>query len=268
MGLNMVVCVKNVPSTLSVDVDSATGQPKTAGLMFAMNPFDEYAVEEAVRIKERIPGSTVTALALGPDSDLAVLREAISRGCDAAVLLGGPELLDGDSFTTSRALAAAISKLAAQKPVHLALFGKSTNDGNAGAVGCEVAAWLDWPGVLSVKKIESVDESAALLWRMMEDGIDKVKVGLPAAVSTVKEINEPRIPSLKGKMAAKKAVIPKWSAADLGLKPEEAGSQGARARMARCTPPPARSAGTRIAGATAAQTAEKLVDTLIARKLI
>ncbi|HAM35165.1 MAG TPA: electron transfer flavoprotein subunit beta [Elusimicrobia bacterium] len=268
MPLHIVVCVKHTPSTIAVDVDSATGQPRTAGLVFAMNPFDEYAVEEAVRIKERNPGSTITALSLGPDADQAVLRDAISRGCDAAFLITGPEVLGSDSYATSRALAAAIRKISEQKPVHLALFGKNTNDGNSGVVGGMVAAWLDWPGVLSVKKIQAIDESAATLWRMMEDGIDVVKVGLPAAVGTVKEINEPRIPSLKGKMAAKKAVIAKWTAADIGLKPEEAGAAGSPSRLARSAPPPPRPAGLRIAGATASEKAEKLVTTLIERKLI
>ena len=268
MALNIVVCVKNTPSTLTVDMDPGTGQPKTSGVIFAMNPFDEYAVEEAVRIKEKHPGTTVTALTLGPEADLAVLREAISRGCDAAVLLSGPEFLGGDSFTTSRALAAAIRKLSEQKPVHLALFGKNTNDANTGVVGGQVAAWLDWPGVLSVKKIESVDETAAVLWRMMEDGMDQVKVGLPAAVGTVKEINEPRVPSLRGKMAAKKTVIPKWTAADLGLSADCVGAQGARARIPRYTPPPARGSGMRISEASPAKAAEKLVATLVERKLI
>jgi len=268
MALNIVVCVKNTPSTLAVPVDSATGLPKTAGLVFAMNPFDEYAVEEAVRIKERTPGTTVTALALGPETDHAVLRDAISRGCDAGVLLSGPELQGGDSFAVSRALAAAIRRLSGQKPVHLVLFGKNTNDDNSGTVGGQVAAWLDWPGALSVKKIESIDESSAVLWRMMEDGVDKVKVKLPAAVGTVKEINEPRVASLKGKMAAKKASIPTWTAADLGLNADCVGVQGARVKVARSAAPPPRPAGTRIAGATAAQTAEKLVATLIERKLI
>ena len=268
MGLNIVVCVKNTPSTLNVSVDPATGQTKTAGLVFAMNPFDEFAVEEAVRIKERTPGSMVTALALGPETDHSVLREAISRGCDAGVLLSGPQLQGGDSFTTSRALAAAVRKLAAAKPVHLLLFGKNTNDDNSGTVGAQTAAWLDWPGALSIKKIESIDESSAVLWRMMEDGVEKIKVKLPAAVGTVKEINEPRVPSLKGKMAAKKAAITTWTAADLALKPEEAGAQGARVRVARSSPPPARPAGMRISGATPAQTAEKLVTILVERKLI
>ena len=267
MALNIVVCVKNTPSSLSVELDPS-GQPKTAGVLYAINPFDEYAVEEAVRIKEKNPGSTVTALALGPDADQSVLRETISRGCDAGVLVTGAEIAGGDTLATSRVLAAAIRKLAAAQPIHLVLFGKSTNDSGAGSVGGQVAAWLDWPGVLSVKKIESIDDQAALLWRMMEDGIDKVKVGLPAAVCTVKEINEPRIPSLKGKMAAKKAVFTKWTASDLGLKPEEAGAPGSGARVARYTAPAKRGTGLRIAGGSAAQSAAQLVDTLIERKLI
>jgi len=268
MALNIVVCVKNTPSTLAVPVDAATGLPKTAGLVFAINPLDEYAVEEAVRIKERTPGATVTALALGPESDHVVLREAISRGCDAGVLLCGPELQGGDSFAVSRALAAAVKKLSGQKPVSLVLFGKNTNDDNSGAVGGQVAAWLDWPAVLSVKKIESLNESAAVLWRMMEDGVDKVKVRLPAAVGTVKEINEPRMPSLKGKLAAKKASITTWTAADLALNADCVGVQGARVKLARSAAPPPRPAGARIAGATPAQTAEKLVAALIEKKLL
>lgn len=268
MPLNIIVCIKNTPSTLYVDVDPATGQVKTSGLALAMNPFDEYAVEEAVRVKERAPGSTVTAISLGPDSDQTVLREALSRGCDAAMLLEGPELLGGDCFAVSRALAAAIRKLSAEKPVHLVLFGKNTNDGNSGVVGSQVAAWLDWPGVLSVKKIAAIDERSATLWRMMEDGVDVVKVGLPAAVSTVKEINEPRLPSLKGKMAAKKAVITKWTAADLGLQPEQAGAAGSRARITRSSAPPPRPAGLRIDGASPAEKAEKLVSALFERKII
>jgi electron transfer flavoprotein beta subunit len=267
MGLNIVVCVKNVPSTLTIDIDSE-GRPKTAGIVCAMNAFDEYAVEEAVRIKERVPGTTVTALTLGPESDQPVLRDAISRGCDTAIHICGPEFEGSDVFATSRALASAICKLSQEKPIHLALFGKNSNDGNSGAVGGMVASWLDWPSVLSVKKVESIDEKSATVWRMMEDGIDVVQVGLPAAIGTVKEINEPRIPSLKGKMAAKKAVIAKWTAADIGLKPEDVGAVGSKTWLARCSQPPARGAGVRVEGTSPAEQAAKLVDLLIERKLI
>lgn len=268
MGLNIIVCVKNTPASVNVSVDSATGKVKREGLPLAINPFDEFAVEEAVRLKERVPGSTATALTLGPDSSEAVLREAISRGCDAGVLVTGPEFEGGDSYATSRALAAAIKKMSGEKPVNLVLFGKNTNDGNSGVVGSQVAAWLDWPGVSSVKKIDAISDTDATVWRMMEDGIDVLKVALPAALSTVKEINEPRLPSLKGKMSAKKAVLPRWGAAELALESTSVGAAGAASEPKRSTLPPARPAGMRVEGASAAEKAAKLVDILIERKLI
>ncbi|MBI4376659.1 MAG: electron transfer flavoprotein subunit beta/FixA family protein, partial [Elusimicrobia bacterium] len=248
--------------------DPATGKIKSAGLVYAMNPFDEFAVEEAVRLKERVPGSTATALTAGPDSSEAVLREAIARGCDSGILVCAPELEGGNPYATSLALSSALRKAHAEKPVHLALFGKNTNDGNSGLVGSEVAAWLDWPGVTSVKKIDTIDEKTAVVWRMMEDGVDVLRVSLPATLSTVKEINEPRLPSLKGKMASKKAVIPKWSLSDLGLKADQVSQALATTSTTRFNPPPPRPAGLRIEGGTAAEKAKKLVDVLIERKLI
>jgi len=268
MGIHIVVCVKYTPTTVNVPVDPATGQVKTAGLLHAMNPFDEYAVEEAVRLKERLPGSTATALSLGPESSEAVVRDAISRGCDAGILVTGSEFEGSNSYATSFVLAAAIRKLNVEKPVQLVLFGKNTNDGNSGMVGAQVAAWLDWPGLISVKKIETIDEKSATVWRMMEDGVDVLKLSLPAALTTVKEINEPRLPSLKGKMAAKKAPVQRWGAGDLGLKPEEVGPSLATTVVARMSPPPPRPAGLRIEGSTAAEKAKKLVDILFERKLI
>ncbi len=267
MSLNIVVCVKNTPTTTNVSVDPATGKIKSSGLVYAMNPFDEYAVEEAVRLKERIPGSTATALTVGPDSSESVVRDAISRGIDAGVIVSGPEFDGDNAYSASFALAAAIKKLNAEKPVTIVLFGKNTNDGNSGMVGAETAAWLDWPGVVSVKKIDSIDDKIAVVWRMMEDGTDVLKVTLPACLSTTKEINEPRLPSLKGKMAAKKAAVPKWTASDLGLNAAQL-SELAPSLVAKCSTPPARPAGMKVEGASAAEKAKKLVDILIERKLI
>ena len=268
MALNIVVCVKSTPMALNVPVDSATAKVKTDGLAYAMNALDEYAVEEAVRLKERLPGSTVTALCLGPASAESVLRDAVSRGCDASALVTGPEVEGGDSYATSFALAAAIKKLDAQKPVQLVLFGKNTNDGCSGVVGPEVAAWLGWPAVSSVKKLASIDEKTAVVWRMMEDGVDVLKISLPACLSTTKELNEPRLASLKGKMASRKAAVPRWGASELGLAPGEAGSALAPTAVLRCEPPPPRPAGMRVEGANSAEKAKKLVDILFERKLI
>ncbi len=268
MGLHIVVCVKSTPSSVNLPVDAATGQPKTAGVPAIMNPYDEYAVEEAVRLKERVAGSTATVVTVGAESAAEVLREAVARGCDGGVLVAGPEFEGGDSYATSLALSAAIKKLHSEKPVHLVLFGKNTSDAGAGVVGSQTAAWLDWASASAVKKIETVDESSARVLRTMEDGVDAVDLTLPACVSTVKEINEPRLPSLKGKMAAKKAVFPKWTAAELGLQAGQVGKAGAAAVTVKAATPPARPAGVTVEGASASEKAQKLVDILIERKLI
>ncbi|MBI3287924.1 MAG: electron transfer flavoprotein subunit beta/FixA family protein [Elusimicrobia bacterium] len=267
MGLHIVVCVKSTPSSVNIGVD-ASGQPKTAGVPGALNPFDEFAIEESVRLKERVPGSTATALTLGPDSAAEVLREAVARGVDGGVIVSGAEFDGGDPFATSLALSAAIKKLHAEKPVHLVIFGKNTSDVGAGVVGTQTAAWLDWPGASAIKKIDAIDESSATVQRMMEDGVDVLKLALPACLSTVKEINEPRLPSLKGKMASKKAVFPRWTAADLGLQPGQVGAAGAGTAVIKASLPPSRPAGLKVEGASAAEKAAKLVDILVERKLI
>jgi electron transfer flavoprotein beta subunit len=268
MALHIVVCVKSIPTSVNVPVDPATGQPKTAGLPTAINPYDEYAVEEAVRLKERVPGSTATVITVGGDAAAEVLREAIARGCDAGVLVGGAEFEGGDSFATSLALSAAIKKLSASKPVNLVLFGKNTSDVGAGVVGVQTAAWLDWASATAVKKLDAVDDASVTVHRAMEDGTDVLKLALPACLATVKELNEPRLPSLKGKMASKKAVIPKWTAADLGLQAAQVGAAGAASVVAKASVPPARPAGVKVEGASSAEKAKKLVDILIERKLI
>ncbi|MDE2236372.1 MAG: electron transfer flavoprotein subunit beta/FixA family protein [Elusimicrobia bacterium] len=266
MPLNIVVCVKSTPNTVNVGLD-AGGKLKLAGIQQALNPYDEFAIEEGVRLKEKNPGSTVTALSVGPAASEGALRDAIARGCDGGVLVTGPEFESGGGFAASYALSLALKKLHAAKPVHVVLFGKNTNDGGRGVVGGETAAWLGWPGLLSIKKIDSIDEKSAVVWRMMEDGVDVLKVALPACLSTVKEINEPRLPSLKGKMASKKAAIPQWKAAELGFKAEEAGDLSPVGTTSFSHPPP-RPGGLKIEGATPEEKAKKLVDALVERKLL
>jgi electron transfer flavoprotein beta subunit len=148
------------------------------------------------------------------------------------------------------------------------IFGKNTSDAGAGVVGTQTAAWLDWASVSAVKKLEAVDDKSVTVLRMMEDGVDTVKLQLPACISTIKEIGEPRLPSLKGKMASKKAVFPKWTAADLGLQAGQVGAAGAGSSVVKASLPPARPAGLKVEGATAAEKAAKLVDILVDRKLI
>ncbi len=266
MALNIIVCVKNTPATTALAVDPSTGKAKLDGIQFALNPFDEYAVEEAVRIKERFPGAKTTALALGPERAEGAVREAIARGVDAgavAVLPGWEE----SPYAAAIGLAKAILKLHAESPVHLVLFGKSTNDVASGLVGALVAARLDWPAVISVKKIDAVDEKEATVHRMMEDGVDLVKTPLPAVIGTVKEINDPRLPSLKGKMAAKKAELKIYRDADLGVGAEADAALKA-VSLAKLSPFPPRPAGVRVDGVSPQDKAQKLVAILAERRVI
>ena len=265
MGLRIVVCVKSTPKSTNVSVDAATGQPKIAGALLELNPYDEFAVEESVRLKEKFPDCTITALTIGADD---ALREAVARGVDDGMQISGAEFEGGDGYATSLALSAAIKKLHADKPVSLVLFGKNTSDVGAGVCGAQTAAWLDWPSATAVMKIDAIDEKSATVSRSMEDGTDQVKLTLPACVSTVKELNTPRLPSLKGKMAAKKATFPKWGAAELGLAPAQVGAAGAATAVVKAATPAPRAAGVKVEGATSAEKAHKLVDILIERKLL
>src|SRR5262249_37171097 len=138
---------------------------------------------------------------------------ALALGCDAGFLLVDPTFEHSDPIATAYILSLGVKKL---PKVDLVLCSKQTNDGESGSVGAALGAWLDWPASSFVKKFVEIDSAKAKVERTMEAGVDPLELPLPAVVSVVKEINEPRLPSLKGKMAAKKAAITKWTAADLG----------------------------------------------------
>lgn len=269
MPHHIVVCIKQTPAVTHIHIDAKTGELRREETTLAINPFDEYAVEEGIRLKERSPGSTTSVLTLGPPEAEEALREALARGCDQAFHVCGPEFVDGDTFATSFALARAVEKISKTlKPVDLVLAGKQTNDSDTGQVGPGIGAWLDWPAAAFVKKVEELGEKSIRVHRMMEDGYDVLELELPAAIACVKEINEPRLPSLKGKMAAKKAVIPRWSAQDLGLESDQVGRKGSPTAVTARATPPSRSGGTRIEGVDAKEKARLLVQKLKELKLI
>jgi len=267
MGLNIVVCVKLTPAASNVSV-GADGRVKTDGLAYGLNPFDEYAVEEALRIKDKNPGSTVTVLSVGPGKAEEAVRTALALGADEGALVADASFDGGDPGATAHLLSKAILKIAAAKgKVHLVLCGKQSSDSETGQVAPSLAAALDWPGVSSVKKIPAIDETKARVERAMEDGIDTLELDLPAVVSVIKEINEPRLPSLKGKMASKKAAVPKWGPAE--LQPEAAFvGAGAGTAFVKGSAPEPRSSGMRIEGKDAAEKAATLVKKLKELKFI
>ena len=265
--MNIVVCVKHTPTSASVGVDPATGMVKTEGLPFGMNPLDEYAVEEALRSKEKLAGSKVFVLSLGPAGAEETLRAALALGCDEGILLTDPSFAKGDSYGTAYLLSQGVRKLAAESPVGLIFCGKQTNDGETGSVGGQLAAWLQWPSAAFVKKVGELSETAICVERAMEDGTDTLKLNLPGVVSVTKEINEPRLPSLKGKMAAKKAAVRKWAASDISA---DAANYGANSpcRVLKTTGVPARASGSVIAGETPEDKAKNLLIKLKEAKFV
>jgi electron transfer flavoprotein beta subunit len=267
--MHIIVCIKQTPATANIQIDPKTGTLKREGMAAAINPFDEYAIEEAVRIKERVPNSTVSVVTMGPPQAEDALREAIARGCDDAYHVTDRAFAGADTYATSYTLQMAIRKIAeVKKPFDLILCGNQTNDGDTGHVGPGIGAWLDIPNVAYVGKVEDVKEGSIRVRRMMEDGYDVLEMSTPCLISVVKEINEPRLASLKGKLAAKKAVVTKWNAEDLKADRSKIGLSGSPTIVARSFNPPPRTGGEKIEGATAEEKAKKLVARLKELKLI
>ncbi|MFA6028857.1 MAG: electron transfer flavoprotein subunit beta/FixA family protein [Elusimicrobiota bacterium] len=264
MSLQVLVCVKQTPSSTSVAVDPATGAPK-ADAACAMNPLDEYAVEEALRLKERVPGTKALALSLGTPACEETLRAALALGIDEAALLTDPAFAGSDPLASAYLLSLAVRK--AGTGPQLVLAGRQSSDGESGAVPPALAAWLGWPCASSVRKVLEVSETSVTVERAMEDGAETLRLPLPAVLSVTKEINEPRLPSLKGKMAARKAALPRWGAAELGAEPSKFGAASA-AVPAGTVPVPQRPPGAVVPGATAEEKAAALVARLKEMKLL
>jgi len=261
--MRILVCVKQTPVSDKVSVDEKTGCLIRDGVESAINPFDEFALEEAVRTKEKLPGSTVVALTMGPPQAETVLRECIARGADSGYHLCDRAFAGSDTWATSYALSLAIRKIAETGgPIGLVFCGKQTNDSDTGHIGQQIATWLDWPGAAFIRKIEHVDENLVRVERSMEDGCDVLEMPLPAVLSVTKEISNPRIASLKGRLAAKKAVITKFGPADIGADPAKLGPASPTSVIRCFTPPKKASAAVRIEGADAREKAARLARIL------
>ena len=252
--MKIIVLIKQVPDTTDVKIDPVTNTLKREGVASVINPFDMYAIEEALRVKEKLPGAEVIVLSMGPPQAKEVLTEAISLGCDKGILVSDRKFAGSDTWATSYTLSQAIKKMG---DFGLIFCGKQASDGDTAQVGPGVSVHLDVPQVTYVKKIESIDAAGARVERMTEEGYDIVETPLPVLLTVVKEINEPRLPSLKGKMRAKKAEIPVWTADELNCHEEKIGLDGSPTRVLKIFTPPARKGGEILEG-EAPETAKKL----------
>lgn len=234
--LHIIVCIKQVPETQEVRLDPETFTIRREGVKSIINPFDLYAVEEGLRVKEA-RGGTVTLLSMGPPQAEEALREALGYGSDRAVLLSDRAFAGADTWATALTLAKAIEKLGG---ADLIFTGKQAIDGDTAQVGPMLATILGIPYVAWARKLTFTGDKTLEVERLLDHGYDAVAAELPAVISVVKEINEPRVPSFKAKLRAKKEAIPVWGLADVRLKPEEVGLTGSFTQVVKVFPPPPR----------------------------
>ena len=248
--MQVVVCIKQVPETSEVKIDSQTNTLVREGVSSIINPFDMYAIEEAVRLKERFQAKT-TVITMGPPQAENALREVLSLGIDEAIHLSDRAFAGSDTWATSLVLARAIKKLS---PVDLVICGKQASDGDTAQVGPGIASHLNLPQATYVRKIDTIhldtEPKIMVVERLLEDGYEILELRLPALITVVKEINEPRLPSLKGKIRARKQVIPIWTHKDLDLSEEEVGLKGSPTQVVRVFSPSSREGGKLFQGDT------------------
>jgi len=244
--MNIIVCVKQVPETTDVKIDPKTNTLVRHGVESILNPFDTYAIEEGLLIKEKL-GGEVTVITMGPSQAEQVLRDGIAVGADKTFLLSDPSFAGADTLATSYTLSRAIQKIG---EYDLILCGKQAIDGDTAQVGPGIAALLDIPQITFVKKIREISNDRIVTERMIEDGIEVVESSMPVLVTVVKGINEPRMPSLRGKMVSMKAEIPTWGAKDLDIDINRVGLTGSPTWVDKVTTPPPRSGGQIYEGET------------------
>jgi electron transfer flavoprotein beta subunit len=244
LKVNIIVCIKQVPETTEVRINPETNTLIREGVKSIINPFDMYAIEEALRLKEKTGGKT-RVITMGPPQAEAALREAISLGIDEAILLCDRAFAGSDTWATSYTLAGAIKKIGA---FDLILCGKQASDGDTAQVGPGISTHLDIPQVTYVKKIEEVKIKSMRVERMMEEGYEVIETPMPCLLTVVKEINEPRLPSLKGMMRAKAAQITVWTQKELNLDPQQIGLYGSPTQVIKIFTPPHRLGGQILKG--------------------
>ncbi len=262
--MKIVVCIKQVPATNDAKIDPETKRIIREGMKAILNPFDTYAVEEAVQLKAKF-GGEVIALSMGPEKAEFSLREAISVGVDRAILLNDRAFGGSDTWATSYALSKAILKIG---DVDLVICGKQAIDGDTAQVGPGIAAHLDWLQATYVMAVDEATPSSITVKRMHEDGYDISRLSFPAVITVVKDINTPRIPSLKGRLAANKAEIQVWHPEDIGADLDKIGLNGSPTRVVKTQPPAPRHSSTKVIQGTSEECARELVRELRLRSIL
>jgi electron transfer flavoprotein beta subunit len=262
--MRIVVCIKQVPATHDAKIDPETKRIVREGIKAILNPFDNYAVEEGIQLRDKF-GGEVIAISMGPPRAEDSLREIISLGGDRAILLSDRAFGGSDTWATSYVLAKAIKKLG---EVDLVICGKQAIDGDTAQVGPGIAAHLNWFQATYVMFIEEVSPTCIKVKRMHEDGYDVCEVPFPAVITVVKDINIPRVPTLKGVLASKKYKIPVWKPDDIDANKSKIGLDGSPTRVVKTQPPPSRHNRTEKIEGSPTECAQSLLKELRMRSII
>ena len=254
--MNIVVCIKQVPDSSEVKINPETNTLMREGVPSMINPYDLHALEAALQLREQ-HGGRVTVITMGPPQAEEALRESLALGADDVRLISDRAFAGSDTWATAYTLFKAIEKLGAD----LILCGKQAIDGDTAQVGPEIAEFMDIPHVAYVRRIEAVTGTSIRVQRMMDEGHDVVESPLPTLLTVVKELNSPRLPSLRGKMAAKKAVVQRMDLASLEAEETNVGLKGSPTQVKNIFAPKARGDRRMLEG-TAEEQVAALIDEL------
>lgn len=261
--MKIIVCIKQVPDTMEVQIDAKTGTLKREGIEAVVNPLDMYAIEEGIRLKEKY-GGTVSAISMGPRQAERALREALALGCDEAVLLSDRAFAGADTLATAYALACGIRRIG---QYDLIVCGLKTTDGDTAQVGPGLAEELGIPHVSYVGRIGDVKEETMTVERPIDDAYETVETPLPCLITVTKEINVPRLPSFRRKIQARKMPVTIWDAKDLKGETSRFGLDGSPTRVIKVFPPPPRPGGEILTG-DAKEQATALIQKLKERRIL
>ncbi|NLV74400.1 MAG: electron transfer flavoprotein subunit beta/FixA family protein [Chloroflexi bacterium] len=266
--MHIIVCIKSVPDTTVVEVNPEDNTLRRDQVGSQINPFDLYAIEEAIRLRE-IHGGSVTVLSMGPQAAEKELREALAIGCDAAVLLSSRAFAGSDTWATAYTLALAIQQLA---PYDLVICGRQAIDGDTGQVGPGIAAHLGIVQLTYVSRISALDTAAGSIRveRLLEEGVEVVEAQLPTLLTVLKDINQPRFPTPRSLRRAQRAEVAIWGPDQLpGHDPALFGLDGSPTRVVTIDPPPERQVALRVMpGNDVAEQCANLIAALAAERLI
>ena len=266
--MNVVACIKQVPDTTDVKINPETNTLVREGIRNIINPFDLYAIEEALRLKEKF-GGKVSVISLGPPQSISALKEAVGMGADEAIQLSDLAFAGSDSWATSYTLALAIKKIG---NFDIILCGKQAIDGDTGQVGPGLASQLGITQLTYVFKIITLDPEAGAIAveRLLEEGREIVEARLPVLLTVVKDINQPRQATLSHIRRASKLLIPTWTAADLpGADSSRFGLKGSPTQVIKIFSPPKREGVLDLITAdNIEQSATILADKIIAEKIL